>query len=157
MPEIRPRFLYLGDFGIRRTIRFARITIPMGLRRRISVLVDDSRGALRWQLKYKTLNDTLDGPITLPNGQTVSKATYVWLFFNEMKASETNTFIINCLTDGLDYLVEFEDDEMTYEMTATRLYTTGINLIQVDAPDVVTLNDLHGSLDPAHIEIEEEE
>ena len=157
MPEGRPHFRYLGSFGLKRSKHYARVLITMGLRRRISVQVDDPRGVLRWHLVYKVLPGTLDSPIQLePNDPLaawlgkfgpISRAAYVFEFFCMMKASAVSTFIITCLFDGKNYLVEFEDDELTYEMTATQLFTSGVNLVQVDEPDMNTLDD--GSLGEA--------
>ena len=44
--EIRPRLQDLGDFGLRRKLDYAETIIQMGLRRRVIVRTDDSRGVL---------------------------------------------------------------------------------------------------------------
>jgi hypothetical protein len=154
MAEIRPHLKHLGSFGMRRTLRYARVKLQMGLRRRINVRVDDSRGVFRWVLTYKVLPDTRDRMIQLePDDplalylnsiEPLSRGQYIFYFFQMVNSGEVSSFIITCLFDGKKYLVEFEDDELTYEMIATKLYTTGLNLVQVDQPDVATMTD--GSL-----------
>jgi hypothetical protein len=144
MDGARPHFKYLGSFGYRRTLRKARLKIPMGLRRRIRVVVDDPRGVLVWSLTYKSLPDTLNGPILDDGGNQISKAEYIWMFWDSLTAAGGSTFTITCLQDGKKYLVEFEDDELSFEMIATKLYTSSLNLIQVDVADQQTLDD--GSL-----------
>jgi hypothetical protein len=154
MAEIRPRLKHLGSFGMQRTWRYARFVVKMGLRRRIRVRVDDSRGVFRWALKYKILPGTRDRMIELEpdeplavwlgSVEPLSRADYIHAFFQMVNSSETSTFIITCLFDGKNYLVEFEDEELTLEMVATKLYTTGLNLVQVDEVDVALMDD--GSL-----------
>ena len=73
------------------------------------------------------------------------RATYVWDFFNARKGGEVKSFIITCPRDGKDYLVVFEDTELTLETFNVRLYSTGLTLVQVDEPDMPTNED--GSLD----------
>lgn len=149
---IRPRLKTLGWFGLRKTVTFSETVIPMGLRRRIVVRTDDARGVLSWALTYKVMPGTLDGPVRLdgdeglgPADAIVSRADYLWGFFCARKGGATASFIIRDLADGKDYLVQFADPALTYEMFMVRLFSAeGLPLVQVDEPDVNTLDD--GSL-----------
>lgn len=155
---IRPRLQTLGFFGLRQKIEYAETAIQMGLRSRIVVRTDDARGALSWQLTYKVLPDTLDGTVTLdgdeglgPQGERLSRAAYVWEFFRARKGgAATQSFIITDLCDGRrrSYLVQFADSSMSRDLFMVRLFSTdGVLLVQVDEPDVPTLDD--GSLGEA--------
>jgi hypothetical protein len=149
--EIRPRLQTLGNFGLRRKIDYAETVIQMGLRRRVVVRTDDSRGALSWQLVHKVLPGTLNGPVQLtgdegidaPDG-VMSRADYFWEFFRARKGGAVQSFLVTDLLDGKrrSYLVQFADSSMSYEMFMTRLFSAdGIQLVQVDEPDVPTLDD----------------
>lgn len=143
---MRPRLILMGNpsYGIERSIEFAQIVIPMGLRRRIKVVVDDPRGVLSWQLVYNVLPGTLDTPVETDAGVLQSRADYLWQFFCARNGSSPRSFIITDLFDGKDYLVEFADSKLTYKMFAAKLFSSGLTLIQLDEPDVPTLED--GSL-----------
>lgn len=148
----RPRLKYLGHFSLSLTIKHASVVLKMALRRRIEVTVDDPRGVRSWRLTYKVLPGTPEGPIELDGDEGIGaaatllpRATYVWDFFNARKGGEVKSFIITCPRDGKDYLVVFEDTELTLETFNVRLYSTGLTLVQVDEPDMPTNED--GSLD----------
>jgi hypothetical protein len=141
----RPRLKHTGWFGLRAEIDFAEQVLQLSLRRRAVIEVDDSRGVRSWQLVYKVLPGTLDGPITLDSGDIQSRADYLWDFFCERKGGEgPQSFIITCPRDGKDYLAVFTETKLSYEMFNVRLFTTGLGIIQVDEDDVNTLED--GSL-----------
>jgi hypothetical protein len=113
----------------------------MGLRRRITVDVDDSRGVRGWQLVYRVLPATLDGPVQTDSGDIESRAHYVWNFYQARKGGSTKSFLITCPLERKNYLVEFSDSQLTFQMFGIRLYSSGVGLIQVDEPDVPTLED----------------
>lgn len=145
MAEIRPRLQLIGSFGLRAEIEFAELVMQLSLRRRAAVEVDDSRGVRSWQLVYKALPGTLDGPVTLDSGDARSRADYLWDFFCDRKGGGgPQSFILTCPRDGKDYLGVFTDPKLSYEMFTVRLFSTGLGIIQVDEPDVNTLED--GSL-----------
>ena len=148
----RPRLKYLGHFSLSVALKHASVVIKLSLRRRIEVTVDDTRGVRSWKLTYKSLPGTPDGPIELDGDEGIGAAEtllprekYVWDFFNARKGGEVKSFIITCPRDGKDYLVVFDDAEITFETFAVRLYSTGLTLVQVDEADMPTLED--GSLD----------
>ena len=134
-------------------LKHASVVIQMSLRRRVEVTVDDTRGVRSWQLIYKTLPGTMDGAIELDGDEgigaaetSLSRADYIWDFFNARKGGEVKSFFLTCPRDGKVYLVVFADAEIGYDAFAIRLYSTGLTLVQVDEPDVPTLED--GSVDP---------
>ena len=149
---LRPRLKHLGHFSLSVALRHVTVVIQMSLRRRIEVTVDDTRGVRSWRLTFKSLPGTLDGPIELDGDEGIgaaetflSRADYIWYFFNARKGGEVKSFFITCPRDGKVYLVVFADTEITFEAFAVRLYSSGLTLVQLDEADVPTLED--GSVD----------
>ncbi len=149
----RPRLEEVGDFGLTRTIRFAEERLPLGLKRRMRARLDDVRGALSWRLVFKVLPKSSDGGIWLDEVTLLSRADYLFYFFCARKREARESFIIRCPTDGKDYLAAFVDSELTYEMFSARLFSSGVQIEQVDEADIYTLDDgsLGNSDNPARI------
>jgi hypothetical protein len=153
-----PRFQYHGSFGLQHGVEYSETVIRRGLRRRITVRTDDSRGCLSWRLVYKSLTQTADtyistGHVVLegdeglgPQGTVLSRADYVWRFVCARKSGARASFRIKSLFDGLDYLAQFDEPRLTFEMMGVKLHSSGLLVVQVDEPDQQTLDDLHGSL-----------
>lgn len=140
----RPRLEEVGDFGLTRTIRFAEERLALGLKRRVRGRLDDARGALSWRLMFKVLPKSLDGGILMDGGEILSRADYLFAFFCARKREERESFVIRCPTEDKNYLVAFIDSELTYEMFSARLFSSGVQIEQVDEADINTLED--GSL-----------
>lgn len=115
--------------------------------RRRDLLYGDRAGLHTFKLIFKTIIDTLDRPIQTTPAQIESEANYLWHLFQRSKTGYEDVnrpIIITSPRDGKDYLVVFSDNEISYELFMTRLYSTGVDLEQTSRPDVNTLPD--GSL-----------
>jgi hypothetical protein len=144
------RLQLIGSFGLTASLRFEMVTRKMGRGRRRSVLFGDRSGLRSWKLVYRVLNDTMDSPVPTTAALIESRADYLWNLFQRCKTGYDDVdrpFIITCLRDGKDYLVCFADNELSYEMFMTKLYSSGLTLEQTSRPDVNTLPD--GSLGEA--------
>ncbi|HEV7376903.1 MAG TPA: hypothetical protein VGN95_19460 [Pyrinomonadaceae bacterium] len=134
----------LGFFGLSIAIRYEIITRRMGAGRRRSLLYGSRAGLLAWKLVFKVLPDTIDGQIEVSPTHIESRANYLWNFFCRSKTGYEDIdhpFIITCPRDGKGYYVVFSDNEISYEMFMTKLYSTGLQLEQVTIPGESLLPD----------------
>jgi hypothetical protein len=141
------RLKITGSFGLDVSIHLEMSTIDLGGGRRRSRLYGTRSGLRAWKLVYKVLPGTMDGAVETDLGELEAQADYLWNLFLRSKTGYDDIdrpIIITCLRDGKDYLVCFKDNSLTYTLFMTKLYATGIELVQTTRPDVNTLAD--GSL-----------
>lgn len=95
------------------------------------MLYGSETGNRAWALTLPTLPDgTLDGnTVTGINGETLSRAEYIWDLFCETKVTG-DPFVFQDPRNGQYYLVRFAESRLTLERMLTKLYSTGITLKQ---------------------------
>lgn len=125
------RLLFQGDFGWTEEIEFQVLEADYGDGYDDGALIGSTEGTRSWKLTYKVLHSGINatpGEPAIFSAQ--SKATYLWNFFCRQMSQGNKSFIIRSLKDGKDYLAAFVDKKLSYEMFASRLYTTGVQLKQ---------------------------
>jgi len=55
-----------------------------------------------------------------------ARASYLWDFWQARKAADDEPFILHDYKDDLYYLVSFTEDELTFEMLCSQVYSTGV-------------------------------
>jgi hypothetical protein len=113
-------------------------------------------GNRSWALTLPTLPDgTMDSnTVTGINGETLTRAQYIWDLFCETKVTGQPFAYQDPFTNQY-YLVMFADKKLTYQRMLTKLYSTGINLKQVrlDGETVfepARISQVWGSYNPAN-------
>ena len=139
----RETLLEIGNFGLSAGIRFDIVEQEMGDGYDYSILTGSSAGLRSWALVFKVLPGTKDGGIVIGD-EVQSRADYLWDFFLARKAEANSSFILPCPKDGKSYLVKFLEHELSYEMFACQLFSSGVKLQQRREVGVNTLGD--GSL-----------
>lgn len=134
----------IGSFGLSVSIKFDMFKAKLGDGYRKSALISSSLGTRSWKLVYKTLPGTMDNPIQVTDVLLQSRADYIWDLFCRCKAGGDLPIIIVCPRNGKDYCAVFEEDELTYEMFSTKLFSSGLSLGQYRTKGLKTLED--GSL-----------
>lgn len=143
MANERETLLEIGNFGLSTGIRFELVEQEMGDGYDYSILTGSSAGLRSWALVFKVLPGTLDGGIDLGD-EVQSRADYLWNFFLRRKAEANSSFKLVDPKDGKSYLVKFLEHELSYEMFAGQLFSSGVKLVQRREVGVNTLDD--GSL-----------
>jgi hypothetical protein len=141
MAEEFERLQEIGSFGLSCSIGFDILEADYGDGYDDSALVGSTEGTRGWQLVYKVLPGTMDSPVEVSDAELQSRADYLWNFFCRHKAGGNTSFTITCPRDGKDYLAKFVEHEMTYEMFAVKLFSTGLQLRQRRERGVATLDD----------------
>ena len=142
--EAYERLQYIGSFGLTCEIGFDILEAEFGDGYDASALVGSDQRLRGWRLVYKVLTGTMDSPIQVNVSELESRADYLWNFFQRRKVEGNSSFIITCPRDGKDYLAKFVDHKLSYEMFATKLFSSGVVLQQRREKGVNTLED--GSL-----------
>ena len=133
----------IGNFGLSTSIAFSIIEQELGDGYDTSILTGSSAGLRSWALVMKVLPQTLDGGL-FHGSELQSRADYLWDFFCRHKALGNASFELVCPKDDKRYLVKFADHELSYELFAVRLFSSGVKIVQRREVGVPTLDD--GSL-----------
>jgi hypothetical protein len=120
----------IGSFGLTCDIAFSILEIDYGDGHDDSSLVGSSLGTRSWKLVYKTLPGTMDSPVQVTDALLESRADYLWNFFCRRKAEGNSSFILTCPRDGKRYLAKFVEHKLSYEMFATKLFSSGLSIQQ---------------------------
>jgi hypothetical protein len=98
-------------------------------------LISDPAGLRRWSVKIDVLPDS-DEHVPKVDAQTRSE--YLWNFFVASKRSGNYPFWLQDPKDEQFYLVEFVDDELSYDLLCVKVYSTGLQLRQRRVTDQAT-------------------
>lgn len=90
-----------------------------------AAIVGSPNGLRGWALKIDALPNTEEGLIG-----DLSRADYLWEFWNARKREGNVAFWIQDPKDDKYYLVEFTADELSYELLCSLVYSTGLQLRQ---------------------------
>jgi hypothetical protein len=114
------------------SIEFTRIVNQLSDGFRSRRLLGSDTGLRRWNISLPTLaHSTIGIPtVTGVNGTTVSREEYLWELYCECEVSG-EPFAIQSERDGQYYLCEFANERLSYEGMKVKLYSTGIELVQV--------------------------
>ncbi len=100
-----------------------------------SAVISDPAGLRSWSVKIDALPDS---DAQAPKIGSETRAEYLWNFFLASKASGNAPFWIEDPKDEKFYLAEFVDDELTYEILCSKVYSAGLSLRQRRAADQET-------------------
>ena len=123
------------------SIGFTRLLNALSVGYRSRRLLGSSTGLRKWNLTLPTLaHSTVPMPmVTGVNGETVSREKYLWDLYCECEITGT-PFVIQSEHDSQYFLCEFVDERLTYQGMKFKLYSTGVELVQVRL-DGVTVYD----------------
>jgi hypothetical protein len=149
------RLLDIGSFGLAESWGVQMIHHKMGAGRRRSILVGSRAGERKWRFVYKLLPDTMDGAIQTTDVLIESRAMYIYRLFIRSKVGHEDVnrpIYVTSPIDGKDYLAVFVDDEISFEMFATKLFSSQLQLEQARVPGLnVGGNDFGTSENPERI------
>jgi hypothetical protein len=75
-----------------------------------------------WTAKVDVLTD--DPAYGLIEG--LARAEYLWQFWQARKAADDEPFLLHDYKDDLYYLASFTEDELTFEMLCSQVFSTGV-------------------------------
>lgn len=127
------------------SIGFARLRNELSDGFRAQTLYGSNTGLRRFNLTMPTLQGgSLSSLVQGVNGEQVTKEEYIWGLYCENQVTGT-PFVIESQRNNQYYLVEFVDQQLSYQRLLTKLYSTGVELSQVRIdnvsifqPDLVT-------------------
>ena len=95
------------------------------------VTYGDSRGVKEWAIVFENLvDDVLQFPVTLSDGQVQSTFQYLRDFMDRHFEPEVKPFIVTCPADGKDYTAMFTDPTFELSLDNFRLWSSGIVIAQ---------------------------
>lgn len=91
-----------------------------------SAVIGNPSGLRGWTIRIDALPDS--NIVPLIEGKT--RADYLWDFFVASKAAGNKPFWVEDPKTDLFYLASFTDDEISYEILCSKVYSTGLTLRQ---------------------------
>lgn len=122
-------FELCGSLGGSESIARARLRAEYGDGYGETALFGAKSGLKTWRLKFNVLPQALGGYNATFDGETISRADYLYEFWNRFDATG-EPFIFQPQLNGQYYLAEFIDTELNFEQILSRLWTTGIAIRQ---------------------------
>lgn len=102
---------------------------------RTRTLYGASTGQRRFTLSMPTLQGGSAATLVGIDEAVVTQEQYVWDLYCEAQATGL-PFVIRSPRNGQNYLVEFADERLTFQRALSKLYSTGLELVQVRLPGV---------------------
>lgn len=113
-------------------------------------LIGSATGNRSWFLSLPSLTDTTSANETIVgvNGETTSKARYIWNLFCACKRTGKPFVIEDPMQDGLFFMCTFADVTLSMKRFLSKLFSTGIELKQRRIPGetVFDVSDIGGLL-----------
>jgi hypothetical protein len=110
-------------------IRFAKLRNQLSDGYRRQTNYGSNTGLRRFNLSLPTLRGDTATLVTGINGEEVTREEYLWALYCECEATN-KPFVIRSVRSNQFYLVDFLNEELSYSRFLTKLYSTGIELLQ---------------------------
>lgn len=123
------------------SIGFTRLVNPLSDGFRSRRLLGSATGLRKWRLTLPTLahRDVPMPTVMGIDGATLSREEYLWDLYVRCEITG-RPFVIQSERNGQYYLVEFVDERLTYAGMKFKLYSTGVELVQVRIDGVSVFN-----------------
>lgn len=118
-----------GSFGCVESISHAVLNADFGDGYEQTALIGSQTGLRSWRLKWDVLAQVLRAQNPFFDNEELNQADYLWDFYCRARALG-QPFVIQSSRNGQYYLAKFVDENLSYELFACRLYTTGLALTQ---------------------------
>ncbi len=131
-----------GSFGLSVGVGFQMLSHQYVGGYREDLRTGPRNGLRKYSLKYNTLSQSQQATVNVGNGAEVQNAAdYLWDFYVRKMNNNREPFTVHDPRSKQLTLVVFADDDLSYEMFAAYLYSTGVNLLECRLPGFTLTDD----------------